>query len=544
MFNRIKRYWRYLVLATLSLIVALAVILMMPPSLTIAANDNYLNITVSGGEPMLLSDIPILGANGYAVLEPSGCYVEDGKISLRIDMFLDPSDANYYREHVYVIDETSKEYQAGYKGKLDKDEQPVDFADYDKWLNGLPHIWRDNPFHSHFINVDANTSDAEIKQKIEDTLDYFYSFYTACWNQGKEFIEEWKKVPRSVGTIREPFVRGDESKSSQLTARLDNIKSKLPDYNLSKNVAGDFQLPEGHQTIDIGDAATNRGNSFDLRSSGVSYMAVETDNPANATGTLDTVQIYLAYKYGTLSQYVGTFSISGTTLTCRDSTNLGNVTAGSTQTFTGKSISVVIGDYIGTTSKTGTYDQLSYGYGTAGVGKGMWSCTGEYVDPSDSATYSYTDRYLLSLYATGTEAASFDISNVPSSENLGTVGSSSTYYAFGSAPSNPVSDNQCTFTITNSGSTCDLDMKISDFTGGTTWNIVSGSPSSNEVRVTAYYSGQNPASGLILANTDAEFYDGLAAGTKKWDFKFETGTLANESNQHSATLTITAVAED
>lgn len=138
-----------------------------------------------------------------------------------------------------------------------------------------------------------------------------------------------------------------------------------------------------------------------------------------------------------------------------------------------------------------------------------------------------------------------DISNTPSSENLGTVADSSTYYAFGSAPSNPVQDGECTFTVTNNGDQCDLDMKISDFTGGTSWNIVSGSPGANEVRVTAYYSGQNPASGLVLANTDAEFYDALAgSATLKWDFKFETGTLADEPNQHSATLTITATVED
>lgn len=144
------------------------------------------------------------------------------------------------------------------------------------------------------------------------------------------------------------------------------------------------------------------------------------------------------------------------------------------------------------------------------------------------------------------EGDTFDISNAPSSEALGVVADSTTYYAYGSAPSNPVTDGECTFTITNNGSVAfDVDMSITDFTGGTTWNIVSGSPSTNECRVTAYYSGQDPASGLVLANTAAEFYDALAAsGTIKWDFKIEFGVLTNEANLHTATITLAAVAED
>jgi hypothetical protein len=140
----------------------------------------------------------------------------------------------------------------------------------------------------------------------------------------------------------------------------------------------------------------------------------------------------------------------------------------------------------------------------------------------------------------------YDISNAPSSENLGVVSDNSTYYAYGSASSNPVADNECTFTTTNNGSgAIDLDMQITDFTTGTTWNIVSGSPGSNEVRITAYYSGQDPASGLVLANTVAEFYDALAAsGHIHWDFKIETGVLAAEASIHAATITITATAED
>jgi hypothetical protein len=144
-----------------------------------------------------------------------------------------------------------------------------------------------------------------------------------------------------------------------------------------------------------------------------------------------------------------------------------------------------------------------------------------------------------------TPAVGFNISNTPTTENLGVVADSSTYYAYGSAPSNPVVDGECTFTITNNGDAADIDIKATDFTGGTTWNLVSGAPSTNEVRVTAYCSGDNPASGVVVANTDQELYDGLASSsTIKWDFKFETGTLADEADVHTSTFTVTAVTED
>lgn len=136
-----------------------------------------------------------------------------------------------------------------------------------------------------------------------------------------------------------------------------------------------------------------------------------------------------------------------------------------------------------------------------------------------------------------------DITESVTNKAFGVVAENTTYYAYGSAPSNPVVDGECTFTITNNGSACDLDMKMADFTGGVGWNIAN-SVGSNEVKITAYYSGQNPASGIVLTNADQEFYDGLAvSGTIKWDFKFETGTFT-DGVAKSGVLTITAVAED
>ena len=140
--------------------------------------------------------------------------------------------------------------------------------------------------------------------------------------------------------------------------------------------------------------------------------------------------------------------------------------------------------------------------------------------------------------------SSFDISNTPSSKDFGIVAVSTTYYAKGSAPNNPVEDGDCTYTLTNNGDTaCDIDAHVDDFTGGVGWNI--GAPGENQARITIYYTGQNPASGLVLANTDQEVYDGLASTAHfHWDFKLETPTSVTDGVAKQTTLTLTAVAED
>lgn len=140
--------------------------------------------------------------------------------------------------------------------------------------------------------------------------------------------------------------------------------------------------------------------------------------------------------------------------------------------------------------------------------------------------------------------ASQSLTNAPDSKAFGVVAASSTYYAKGSAPSNPISDGECTFTITNdSAGAEDIDIKCSNFTGGVGWTLAS-STGENQVKITAYYSGQNPASGVVLTTSDQEFYDGLAgSATIKWDFRLDTGTFTDGAAK-TATITLTAVAED
>jgi len=158
-----------------------------------------------------------------------------------------------------------------------------------------------------------------------------------------------------------------------------------------------------------------------------------------------------------------------------------------------------------------------------------------------TSIYTQMNSVLMSIYVTYTEAASLGITNDPSTKDFGTVANSGTFYAKGSAPSNPVSDNECTFTITETGgSICDIDVKGANSTGGAGMTLTSSAPGANEFRITVYCSGTNPASGVVVTTSDQELKDSLAASaTIKWDFKLELGA-ATVPEQQSTTLTLTA----
>ena len=111
--------------------------------------------------------------------------------------------------------------------------------------------------------------------------------------------------------------------------------------------------------------------------------------------------------------------------------------------------------------------------------------------------------------------------NTPTSKAFGTVQPGTTYYANGSGYSNPVTGAQCSFTVQNTGSsTCGISLTCTNATGGNTWTLVSSAPSGDQFEVIAVYSGENPASGLVLTTSPQTFDASLAAGaTLQWDFE-------------------------
>jgi len=135
-----------------------------------------------------------------------------------------------------------------------------------------------------------------------------------------------------------------------------------------------------------------------------SYTAFNADNPANDTGALDTIKIWA--NTNITACRVGTFYlVSGTTYKCRDSATIGNVTAGSEQTFTEDSesnplaIEVEAGDFIGCFASGGAIERETSGYTGVYV-----NFSGESIDPGDEATYTFLSGSCISLWGEGTLA--------------------------------------------------------------------------------------------------------------------------------------------
>lgn len=92
------------------------------------------------------------------------------------------------------------------------------------------------------------------------------------------------------------------------------------------------------------------------------YTRIDKTNPANANGILNTISIFA--NTAMTGVKVGTFYlVSGTTYRCRSYAVIGSVPSGSKQTFTGLSIAVNTGDYIGIYATGGSIERSSTGGG-------------------------------------------------------------------------------------------------------------------------------------------------------------------------------------
>jgi len=334
----------------------------------------------------------------YAKLEPTGCGIHKGRIKLRLDFFLSPDDPNYDKHYVYVP-VIPKE---GYHGKIAEDGSSANQKNYDAWLESLPHVWQNTPFHSHFIYPDKDASDADIKAEIERCLKYLYAFHQYCWDENKKFIDEWKKVPSRKGQVRQPFVKGEAKDVKANKAKVQNIVKRAKSFQvgIAKVPPQDLNIGE-KGTIDVGSAAISRASQTYLWYYTGYETKVEGANPANATGVIDTVEAWFKFATATNSVKYGTFEHLGSNvLKCHDAEEYGQVASGSKQTCTGLSIDISTGEYIGADARVGVYTSLAAG---ASGGTGKWGVAGQYCDPNDQTTFAWGAGHIMSLYGTGTE---------------------------------------------------------------------------------------------------------------------------------------------
>ena len=148
--------------------------------------------------------------------------------------------------------------------------------------------------------------------------------------------------------------------------------------------------------IDIGAGAADYG------AAGVwsAYTFLDKTNPANASGTLDTFEIYFAaLGVNGTEVKIGTFSGSGTDWDDRDYESIGGVAKGSKQTFSGKNCDVVTNDIIGIYFAVGNIEANYSG------GSGYLFVSGDKFGAGSSSYFLADADGKLALYATGTEAS-------------------------------------------------------------------------------------------------------------------------------------------
>jgi hypothetical protein len=143
--------------------------------------------------------------------------------------------------------------------------------------------------------------------------------------------------------------------------------------------------------IDVGPGATDRGASTTLGTN----TYIDTENPANASGIIDVLEIFMDTNGAGVK--IGVATGSGTTWAINDYETIGNVSSGSKQTFTGKEVTVTAGDCMAVWGSSGELE-------TGTTGSSLYKA-GDQCGTGSQSGYTTTSR-TLSLYATGAEGPS------------------------------------------------------------------------------------------------------------------------------------------
>ena len=316
----------------------------------------------------------------YTKLNKTGCCERYGNLQLRIDFFLEEDDPRYFDRYIQV----PVIPKGGYTGKVDEVGSPLAQKAYDKWFGKLPLIWQLTPFHSHFFYADPNVTDAEIKAEMDFHLPNFYTAFQNEWDKVQGgmrhgfAVEKRKRPVRYSKTLEAAEYLNLKTQVDSRLALITSIESKPISLDGKEYPSTD---------IDIGYAAVDGTGSM-----GFNFTVITLDNPANATGVLDTIEIWAETTMG--GTKAGTFYGSGTDYTSRDVETIGTVTAGSKQTFTGLNCNVETGDYIGIYYSSGRIERFTT------TGAGICYIAGDQFG-TGTQTYTSIGGCFISLYGTG-----------------------------------------------------------------------------------------------------------------------------------------------
>lgn len=130
---------------------------------------------------------------------------------------------------------------------------------------------------------------------------------------------------------------------------------------------------------------------------------IDLTNSANDTGRITSIELW--FNENAEGVKVGTFHGSSTDYTSRDVENIGNVTSGSKQTFSGLNCDVTTGDFLGVyANPLGTGIE----YSNDGPGSGIYSLAGDQFG-TGLQTYTLFTPRAQSAYGTGITVVNIEI---------------------------------------------------------------------------------------------------------------------------------------
>ncbi len=146
--------------------------------------------------------------------------------------------------------------------------------------------------------------------------------------------------------------------------------------------------------IDVGSSATDRNSA-----AGAGYTYIPLANPANETGVITSVKLW--FNTNATGVRVIVFSKNGAIFTPVSFASIGNVTAGSEQTFS-VSLNINSGNYLGVYTATGGLDYVNSG------GSGYYY---KQYDQSEAGAQTFStnggELFDFSLYGIGATLTTF-----------------------------------------------------------------------------------------------------------------------------------------
>ena len=294
----------------------------------------------------------------YAVINKSGCEERKGNVKVRLDFFLEPDDPRYNDTYIPIIDPET--------------EKPIG-------------KYQLVPFHSHFIHLDPDFTEEDIKAEMDFHLPNFYKAFQDRWDEVNGGMRHGWATEKRIPPV-------DYSQNALRVSQCQDRVNELTELSYKPQKREGKEYPA--TVIDIGPGAIDRATD-----SNINDTHIDLANPANATGTIDTFEVWAAVTM-TGTNKVGTFYGSGTSYTNRDGETIGTVTAGAKRTFSGLSIDVTTGDFAGIYHSIGQIERDASG------GAGFYYKNGDQFG-TGTQTYALVTTQVLSIYGTGSTAATY-----------------------------------------------------------------------------------------------------------------------------------------